>query len=250
MKKTVFLLFAVLLFSCGVQEPPSFAYVDGRYFGTYNAFNGLGWKPRMEILIRNNNIAEIHFDYISESGQLLSNNRTYSRAMERNVGLSPQEVYSRLEGFAVENQNWHINTVSGATRTSSVFQELLQAILKRARIGAVRRTILQMDSTYSASAREPDPWGWYGRIIIVIQDSIIVSVRYDEVNQEGDLKRTDKEFSRDMFEATGLIPETVCSRLEHELERLQTPSTIDAVSGATVTSQRFVQLAEEALSIR
>lgn len=92
-----------------------------------------------------------------------------------------------------------------------------------------------------------DDQGWKGEIEIKIRDGKMVEVDYDEVNREGDEKTEDEEYSKSMEESSGVSPEDAYEQLEDALVKTQDPNRIDAVSGATTSSERFKKLAKEAL---
>ena len=103
---------------------------------------------------------------------------------------------------------------------------------------------------YRAEREQFDENGWKARIAVSVQGEDIVDVEYEEVNAQGALKRNDEEYTRRMQEASGITPVEAVTRLSEQLEQVDDPEEVDAVSGATGTSETFLDLAREALSNR
>lgn len=103
------------------------------------------------------------------------------------------------------------------------------------------------DGTYTAET-DPDERGWTAQIEITVQDGQISEVNFDEVNEEGTSKTEDEEYSQNMKAESGVAPAEAYEQLEEQLIELQNIEEIDAVTGATSTTERFKELAEEALA--
>lgn len=93
----------------------------------------------------------------------------------------------------------------------------------------------------------PDSQGWKGVIQIEVKDGKIVDVEYDEVNEDGREKSDDEEYSKSMEDASGISPEDAFEQLEDALIKTQSPDRIDAIAGATTSSENFKKLAKEVL---
>lgn len=102
------------------------------------------------------------------------------------------------------------------------------------------------DGNYTAET-EPDDRGYKSVIDITVENGEIVEVYYDEMNEEGDRKSQDQEYSDKMEQASGVRPEDAYKQLQDALINTQNPDQIDAVTGATTSSETFKKLAKEAL---
>lgn len=105
------------------------------------------------------------------------------------------------------------------------------------------------DGVYSAEGAIDDK-GWKPTIIITVEDGKIEDVDYDEVSEDGSKKSDDDEYAKSMKAVSGISPEEAYEQLEDDLESSQTVDKVDAVSGATGSSEQFKNLANEALKIK
>ena len=96
----------------------------------------------------------------------------------------------------------------------------------------------------------PDQLGYTGKIAITFDGTAISAVQYDEISKSGKLKSEDPDYASKMEASTGMTPAKAIDALEKALVAQQKPAEVDAVSGATSTSDRFKKLAEKALSSR
>lgn len=103
------------------------------------------------------------------------------------------------------------------------------------------------DGTYKAEQPNFDEHGWKGQIEITVKDGKIVSVTYNEVNKDGQLKRDDQQYAENMKAKVNITPKEAYEKLEQQLIEKQDPEKVDTVSGATHTSETFKELAAEAL---
>ncbi|TYP57839.1 FMN-binding protein [Thermosediminibacter litoriperuensis] len=103
------------------------------------------------------------------------------------------------------------------------------------------------DGTYYAENKEFDDHGWKGLVTVIVKDGKITNVFYDEINQEGKLKSFDPEYGPRMKEKSGITPLEAYPKLEQALVEKQKPEDVDAVAGATHSSDSFKNLAAEAL---
>jgi major membrane immunogen (membrane-anchored lipoprotein) len=101
--------------------------------------------------------------------------------------------------------------------------------------------------TYRAENDGFDEFGWKGQIVITVQGNDITEVQFDEVNQQGQLKRNDEQYTAQMQASSGITPAEASDRLVEQLVQKDSPDQVDVVTGATGTSQRFIELARQAL---
>jgi major membrane immunogen (membrane-anchored lipoprotein) len=103
------------------------------------------------------------------------------------------------------------------------------------------------DGTFNAEG-EADERGWKPKIEIVVENGEITEANYDEVNEEGNLKSEDQEYAKSMSGQSGVTPAEAYQQLEDSLIETQDPDQVDTVSGATSSSDKFIELAKEALT--
>lgn len=94
---------------------------------------------------------------------------------------------------------------------------------------------------------EIDENGYSSAINILVKDGKIDSVDYDEYDEDGGRKSEDENYSKLMEDTFGVSPSQAYEQLEGALIKTQNPDKLDAVSGATGSSEIFKNLAKEAL---
>ena len=103
------------------------------------------------------------------------------------------------------------------------------------------------DGTYTKQG-EKDDKGNTASIEIEVKDGKIATVKYDEVSEDGVSKLDNEEYNTNMKAKSGTNPIEAFPALEASLVEKQDPAAVDAVTGATSTSEKFKALAEEALA--
>lgn len=103
------------------------------------------------------------------------------------------------------------------------------------------------DGTYTAAQDKYDDYGWKGQITIEVKDGKISSVDFDYVNKDNNLKSQDQGYIKTMEDKTKINLAKAMEELEGKLLEKQDVTAVDAVSGATSTSNDFKALAEAAL---
>ncbi len=84
-------------------------------------------------------------------------------------------------------------------------------------------------------------------IEITRENGQIVAVDFNEIYEEGGNKKEDAEYNENMEAVSGTSFVDGVAALEAALIESQDPDAVDVVSGATSSSDKFVELAKEAL---
>ena len=103
------------------------------------------------------------------------------------------------------------------------------------------------DGSYRAEAADYDQHGWKEFLDITVKDGKIAAVDFDALHQD-DMRRKseDMDYQKAYREAgLGTDPADYCIRLEDSLLERQKAAQVDAVAGATTSSEHFRQMAEE-----
>ncbi|MGG7142170.1 FMN-binding protein [Clostridium nigeriense] len=103
------------------------------------------------------------------------------------------------------------------------------------------------DGTYTKTSAKDDK-GYTASIEIEVKDGKIATVKYDEVAEDGTSKLNNEEYNTNMKNVSGSNPIEAFPALEKALVEKQDVASVDAVTGATSTSDKFKSLAEEALA--
>lgn len=102
------------------------------------------------------------------------------------------------------------------------------------------------DGAYKA-ASEADERGYVSSIEIEVKDGKISNVKYDEA-KDGASKLDDAAYNEQMKEVKKTNPIEAFPQLEKALIEKQDVAAVDAVTGATTSSDSFKALAEKALA--
>ncbi len=95
-----------------------------------------------------------------------------------------------------------------------------------------------VDGVYNVEYDSYDDHGYKPQMELTVSDSKISEVKYDEVKEDGSLKSEDEDYKATMEKVSGTYPEKAFDELTTKAVDSQT-STVDAVSGATTTSNSF-----------
>lgn len=103
------------------------------------------------------------------------------------------------------------------------------------------------DGSYRAEASDFDSHGWKEFLDVTVQNGKITDVDFDALyNTDSRLKSEDMEYQKSYREAgLGTDPADYSLRLEDSYKERQKASEIDAVAGATTSSEHFRKMAEE-----
>lgn len=234
------------------KEPGNEAsYYDGRYHAEYGRYDVRNWRPYLDITVKDGKITKAYYDYSNEAGDKRTENEGYIEGFsEANNGMTPREAFDKLGSRLVETQDIEqVDVVSGATHSSRNFVELASAALQKASDGDDTPASIPLyeDGTYTVEADAFDEHGWKPFVEITIADDKITAVTFDYTNESDALKTADPQYKAAMEAQSGTYPEKYSSELEQQLIDKQIISQVDAVSGATASSNNFTALVEYAL---
>ena len=101
---------------------------------------------------------------------------------------------------------------------------------------------------YSAEAAGFDDYGWKEYITLYVSNNTIVTVDYNAKNASGFIKSWDMDYMGLMNSADGTYPNKYTREYGEALLRLQDPSQVDAITGATHSYDSFQRLAAAAIA--
>lgn len=122
-------------------------YEDGTYRVEADAFDKNGWKPFVEVTIKDGNISAVTFDAQDKSGSLKTANAEYKTNMEAAVGTYPEKYSSELETQLIDKQVIsQVDAISGATTSSAEFSALVEyALDEMAEVGDTQPGVIKLD---------------------------------------------------------------------------------------------------------
>ena len=220
---------------------------DGEYKAVSNE-DEHGWSVEHTIVVKDGKVTESKFDYVNAEGKLKSEDEEYNKNMKDKTGVSGAEAMEALNAALVDNQSADVDVVSGATSTSETFKFSSQMLLKAAAEGNTEEINLDelplQDGEFTAKG-EVDEHGWSPMMTMVVKDGKITEVTYDYENAEGKLKSEDEEYNKNMKDKTGVSAAEAMEELSAALVEKQKVEEVDVVSGATSTSEEFMNLAKQ-----
>lgn len=101
------------------------------------------------------------------------------------------------------------------------------------------------DGTYKAEYDTPDEHGWTDFVQITMTNSKITDVDFNSLNAEGAKKTDDPDYEAAMKKDAKTWPSEFYPKLAASLVEKQNVGDVDAVSGATTTSESFKKLVNE-----
>lgn len=107
--------------------------------------------------------------------------------------------------------------------------------------GCVSSTL--KDGTYKAQYKEPDSHGWNEYVEVTVADGKITAVTFDALDTNGVKKTDTPEYKDQMLEFGGTTyPEKFYPEIAQKLIDTQDITKVDAVAGATHSTDSFVAL--------
>ncbi len=100
------------------------------------------------------------------------------------------------------------------------------------------------DGSYRAEASDYDQYGWKDYVQLTVSDGKVTKIEFDALHEQDSVKKSeDLKYQQQYREAgLGTDPADYSTRLEDSYLEAQKSSSIDSVSGATISTGRFKQL--------
>lgn len=151
--------------------------------------------------------------------------------------LTIDQATTHLENLLVDVQDPNliaVDTITGATSLTKKFKEL-------ASIALAKKAPYIAGEYYAAYDYSTDN-GWKPFLNIVIENGIITSAKFDYIKPDGSLKSAAEGY------AAPVNPAVASKLLEEKLLATQDITKVDVVTGATNSSNNFINLASAILS--
>lgn len=101
------------------------------------------------------------------------------------------------------------------------------------------------DGSYTLEELDFDENGWRVIFTLTVDDGKISKSDYNYVNENGDLKSEDDNYQELMSSKTGVGPQDYLPNLNGQLVDKQDPMQVDVVTGATHSSEKFMNYAQQ-----
>lgn len=225
------------------------AYVDGTYYATYSHSDQRGWRAFVEMTVEGGKITVAKGDYINADGKLKTEDTAYAERMSAKTNVTPAQAFEQLQASVLENQSGAIDAVAGASSSSESYIHMVEGLVEKAKAGDTSELVLEANGDYTATG-EADERGWTPAVTLTFENGKIVAVKFDETNADGKAKSTDEDYAKNMSAKTNVTPKDAYEQLQAALVEKQDPAAVDAVTGATSSSSKFVELAQKAIASR
>lgn len=95
------------------------------------------------------------------------------------------------------------------------------------------------DGIYSAELKDYDNHNYKEFIVVTVKEGDVTAIQYDAKSPEGALRNTDEKYKSDMEPVQGTFPKQYTADLVNQYLANRTIEKVDAVAGATNSSQNF-----------
>jgi major membrane immunogen (membrane-anchored lipoprotein) len=213
---------------------------DGTYTAAANGENRT-WVPEMTITVSGGKISDLKFD--ESTAMKKSEDIEYQNSFKAQMDIDLLGVYASLQNILVKTQDiTKLDTVAGATKTAENFKALAAEALKDAKDGEKYK-----DGSYTAKGIMDERF-WTPTVAITVKDSKIATVKYDEVSARiFKYKSLDAAYIARFKSLKKVDLAVAYDLLEKSLLEKQDPSKIDSVTGATSTSNSFIEIAKKVI---
>lgn len=101
------------------------------------------------------------------------------------------------------------------------------------------------DGTYRVEDLNFGSTGWKEALEIVVDGGEITDANFESINEEGVNKIEDDNYQETMTNVSGTGPQDFIPELEEQIVGMTDPSAVEVVSGATGTSEKVQDYAEQ-----
>lgn len=214
-----------------------------------------GYHVEFSITTEDGEITESNYDYVDADGQSKQDDDEYNENMKEESGVAPEEFIPQLNEELESEQNpENVEVVSGATHSSHSFQNYAQQLVQAAQEGNTDEIEIDngadlQDGTYTLEEQNYSN-GYRTAFSIEVEDGKITESNYDNIDEDGNSKKDDKEYNEAMEDETGVGPDEYIDTLNDEFvetmdDEEAAPGDVEVVSGATHSSESFVLYAEQ-----
>ena len=243
-----------LLAACTPTEPAEGAllnaagdtvYTDGTYLVSYSHTGADGWQPFLQFRVRAGLITEACYGAIRADGTLVRNDEDYVERFRLETGVDLPDFLDRLEAELSGRQELPLEIpttrLDERVTWSSSFAVLADAALYLARIGDAGTAVIPAAGPY-VGHDQPDELGWEARMVVIFGEVGVVAVSFQErrVGADG---------------TVNVKADDAAAELSRQFVQVGVPGsggeiTLDGISGATGTTNRFQVLADQVLATR
>ena len=220
-------------------------YTDGTYLVSYSHTGTDGWQLFLQFRVRAGLITEACYGAIRADGTLVRNDEDYVERFRLETGVDLPDFLDRLEAELSGRQELPLEIpttrLDERVTWSSSFAVLADAALYLARIGDAGTAVIPAAGPY-VGHDQPDELGWEARMVVIFGEVGVVAVSFQErrVGADG---------------TVNVKADDAAAELSRQFVQVGVPGsggeiTLDGISGATGTTNRFQVLADQVLATR
>lgn len=101
------------------------------------------------------------------------------------------------------------------------------------------------DGTYRLEEQNFGETGWKESLELIVEDGQIQEANWSSVDENGNEKIEDENYQESMSNVAGVGPQDYIPELEGQIIETQDAETIEVVTGATSTSEKFQDYAQQ-----
>ena len=141
MKKNILILSLILTLSllvgCATKPKGAVVYKNGNYEVSFNKQDKNGWLGQVKVKIVNEKIISVDFNYKNAvTGELITNDDAHAKLMYAATKTTPAKASKQLTDGLIKTQDiTKVDTITGATTTTSDFKTLSTVALDNAKKG-------------------------------------------------------------------------------------------------------------------
>ena len=254
------MLVVVVLISCAPPETDPGAlrlpddtplYADGTFRAAFSHTDPHGWRAFLSVRVRAGLIESVCFDAVDADGALLRSAEFYQERYRLATGVGLSDLFRGLEETVIERQASGFRVPVAALDWSVQFELLLRSALAAA--AGARADIVELVTAGPYRAADaPDRLGWRAELVTVYGGASVVGAAFIETREQNDgtriVKRDTEAYQAQYRRYADTDTAGVVSELVQQLVRGDT--TVDSVSGATLTSARFIALSARIAALR
>jgi len=126
-----------LLVGCSTKLKNRVVYKNGTYEVSFDNQDKNGWLAQVKVKIVNEKIVNVDFNYINAvTGELITEDDAHTKLMYAATKTTPAKASKQLTDSLIKTQDiTKVDTVTGATTTSSDFKRLSSKALDNAKQG-------------------------------------------------------------------------------------------------------------------
>ncbi len=230
---------------------------DGTYKLSETGYSN-GYRAEMSMTVKDGKVSATTLDYVDKDGKSKKDDADYEKAMVKVSKTGPKEYIPELEkAFTKAGDNVaSIETVSGATGTSTTFKNYAQQLVQAAQKGdtaeiKIDNTAKLKDGTYALEEKNYSH-DYRVTLALTVAGGKVTTVKYDQINKDGTSKTKDAEYEKSMKKVNKIGPVEYIPQLAKNLQTALNSEKglegFEAVSGATHSGDSLLTYASQLLN--